>query len=218
MSMKRNRAAGFAVKETGDDGTFAGYGSVFGTIDSYRERIAPGAFKASLKAHKQAGTMPSLLWQHDARQPIGVYTSMREDDHGLYVEGQLAMDTQQGREAHSLLKLGALNGLSIGFMTGEANEGDDGIVTLTEVDLWETSLVTFPANTDARVTAVRAMLDDGEMPSPKDLERALREVGFSNSQAKAIVAAGHKGLVTPRDADSGAAELRALARMFNPSS
>src|SRR5258708_4894631 len=92
-------------------GTFKGYGSVFGTIDSYQEAVDKGAFTETLKKNG----LPALLWQHRSDQVIGVYTSAKEDDHGLLIEGQLNMETQQGREAYSLLKQGALNGLSIGF-------------------------------------------------------------------------------------------------------
>jgi uncharacterized protein len=169
-----------------DDGTVEGYGSVFGVRDNYDDVIALGAFNGSLAAHKTAGTMPAMLWQHDAHSPIGIWTEMVEDSKGLRIKGRLALETTRGKEAHALLKMGALNGLSIGFMSKQwAYDRDTEVRTLTEIDLWEVSLVTFPANEKARVTNVKASPDD--VNSPKDAERILREAGFSKADATALV-------------------------------
>lgn len=97
------------VKQLTDQGSFEGHASVFGVKDRQAEIVAAGAFSTSLKTHRETGTLPAMLWQHDADRPIGIYTEMREDETGLYVKGSLALDTQNGREAHSLLKMGALN-------------------------------------------------------------------------------------------------------------
>lgn len=192
----KNRDFAFELKTLKADGTFEGYGSVFGVKDSYDEIVAPGAFAESLAAHKAAGTLPALLWQHRSGEPIGVYTAMEEDAIGLKLVGQLALKTQRGAEAYELLKMGAISGLSIGFMTREdAFDRLTGIRTLKKVDLWETSLVTFPSNPAARVQGVKSEL------TIRDAERALRDAGFSQTEAKAIVSAGFKTL-PQRDADS----------------
>ena len=176
---------GFELKAIGADGTVEGYGSVFGVRDNYDDVIAKGAFVQSLNDHKAAGTMPAMLWQHDADKPIGIWTEMVEDEKGLRIKGQLAMETVKGKEAHALLKMGALNGLSIGFMAKEwAYERDTEVRTLTAIDLWEVSLVTFPANEKARVTNVKSA---EELQAPKDAEKALRDAGFSKSDATAFV-------------------------------
>lgn len=181
------RSFALQIKAAGDDGTVEGYGSVFGVRDNYDDVIAKGAFINSLKEHKAAGTMPAMLWQHSADHPIGIWTEMVEDDKGLRIKGQLAMETVKGKEAHALLKLGAINGLSIGFMSKQwAYDRDTGVRTLTEIDLWEVSLVTFPANEKARITNVKESPD--EVTTPKDAERALREAGFSKADATALVA------------------------------
>jgi HK97 family phage prohead protease len=185
------------------DGTFKGYGSVFGTVDSYNEVVPKGAFARSLKNWQKRGALPSLLWQHDARQPIGIYKSMAEDDHGLLLEGQLSLDTVQGKEAYALLKMGALNGLSIGYNATEwTTNAKSGITTLDVIDLWEVSLVTFPANTDARVDGVKSALKDGKLPSLKDFEGFLRDAGFSRSEAAAIAGKGLRHLISQREADT----------------
>ena len=181
------RSFALQIKAAGDDGTVEGYGSVFGVRDNYDDVIAKGAFVQSLKDHKAAGTMPAMLWQHSADHPIGIWTEMVEDDKGLRIKGQLAMETVKGKEAHALLKLGAINGLSIGFMSKQwVYDRDTEVRTLTEIDLWEVSLVTFPANEKARITNVKASPD--EVTTPKDAERALREAGFSKADATALVA------------------------------
>src|ERR1039457_4469082 len=96
----------FELKTLKEDGTFGGYGSVFGVLDDYQDIMQAGCFIKSLEAQKSCGDMPKLLWQHSSDCPIGVYTSMSEDAYGLKVEGQLCLDTQLGKEAYALLKMG----------------------------------------------------------------------------------------------------------------
>ncbi|OFJ47668.1 phage prohead protease [Janthinobacterium lividum] len=177
------RSFALQIKASGEDGSVEGYGSVFGVRDNYDDVIVAGAFQASLVAHRAAGTMPAMLWQHDATEPIGIWTEIVEDAKGLRMKGMLALDTARGKEAYALLKMGALNGLSIGFMSKKwSYEGD--LRILAEVDLWEVSMVTFPANEAARITSVKSADD---MSAPKDAERILREAGFSKSDATAFV-------------------------------
>ena len=207
------RSFALQIKAAGDDGTVEGYGSVFGVRDNYDDVIAKGAFIQSLKDHKAAGTMPAMLWQHDADKPIGVWTEMVEDEKGLRIKGQLAMETVKGKEAHALLKMGALNGLSIGFMSKEwAYDRDTEVRTLTAIDLWEVSLVTFPANEKARVTNVKSA---DEMATPKDAEKALRDAGFSKSDATAFVSRVMRmGEVRSDSANSTAVAMKAADRLL----
>lgn len=179
------RSYALEIRAAGEDGSVEGYGSVFGVRDNYDDVIASGAFLGSLKAHKAAGTMPAMLWQHDPSEPIGIWTDMVEDAKGLKIVGKLALDTVRGKEAQALLKMGALNGLSIGFMSKQwAYDRETEVRTLTEIDLWEVSLVTFPANQKARVTSVKSA---DAMAAPKDAERILRDAGFSKAEATAFV-------------------------------
>ncbi len=173
----------FQIKAVSDDGLFSGYGSVFGVIDSYNEVVAPGAFTKSLQRRT-----PSLLWQHRSSEPIGVYTSIREDQTGLYVEGKLALKTARGAEAYELLKMGAISGLSIGFLVKlfeYINNGEEKVRRLTEIDLWEVSLVTFPANESARISGVKSI---ETIESLADAEAFLRDAGgLSRREATALV-------------------------------
>jgi len=204
---------GFEIKAVNADGTVEGYGSVFGVRDNYDDVISKGAFVQSLKDHKAAGTMPAMLWQHDADKPIGIWTEMIEDEKGLRIKGQLAMETVKGKEAHALLKMGALNGLSIGFMSKEwAYDRDTEVRTLTAIDLWEVSLVTFPANEKARVTNVKSA---DELQAPKDAEKVLRDAGFSKSDATAFVSRVMRmGEVRSDSANSTAVAMKAADRLL----
>jgi len=203
---RETRAYALQIKAAGDDGSVEGYGSVFGVRDNYDDVIAKGAFMGSLNAHKAAGTMPAMLWQHDASQPIGIWTGMTEDEKGLRITGKLALDTAKGKEAHALLKMGALNGLSIGFVSKQwAYDRETEVRTLTEIDLWEVSLVTFPANEKARVTNVKSA---EEVSAPRDAERILRDAGFSKSDATALVSRVMR--MGEQRSDSAAAAARAI--------
>ncbi len=212
--MKRKFLAPVEVKEVDEKGSFSGYGSVFGVEDSYGDIVAPGAFKVSLASHEGKGSLPAMLWQHDPRLVAGVFTAMKEDDYGLYVEGKLAMGTNVGREAYELLSMKAVSGLSIGFRTiiDEYNS-DTNIRTLKEVDLWEVSLVTFPANGDARVDAIKSI---SEVVDPvvdlKSAEMALRELGLSHAESTAFVSR-FKSVVIQSESEKREAEnLRASVR------
>ena len=176
----------FQVKSVEADGTFKGYASVFGELDSYRDIVLPGAFKKSLENDFAAkGRNVPMLWQHNAANPIGIYTEIKEDEVGLYVQGECNMDVQQGRECHSLMKQGALSGLSIGYNT-VTSEWDEKSLSrkLMEVDLWEISPVTFPAGDSARVSSVKSI--EG-FTTLSECEDALRDAGFSSKEAVTFI-------------------------------
>ena len=204
--------AGFEIKDVTSSGTFAGYGSVYGVIDQGDDVVSSGAFTESLADCQAKGALPSLLWQHRSGEPIGVYTAMKEDSVGLYVEGKLALKTQRGAEAHELLQMKAISGLSIGFMTREDSyDQKTGIRTIKKADLWEVSLVTFPMNDQARVSVVKSI---DEIIDFKSAERFLRESGnLSRTEATAFVARIKKfAQGEPAATDESAALIAALSR------
>ncbi|MCQ8781077.1 HK97 family phage prohead protease [Mangrovibrevibacter kandeliae] len=130
-------------------GRLRGYAGLFGRPDLAGDRIEPGAFAASLVRRGASGL--KMLWQHDPGQPIGAWTRVYEDAAGLVAEGQLALDTQKGREVDALIRAGAVDGLSIGFKTRRARRDAGGGRRLVEIDLWEISVVTFPMQEGARI-------------------------------------------------------------------
>lgn len=145
---------GLQLKSVDEQGRFAGYASIFGMVDGQNDRMERGAFAETLG---DGAENIRLLWQHHVEEPIGTFTVLREDARGLYVEGQLLLDVQRAREAHALLKAGAIGGLSIGYVPIHYYiEPDTGVRVLQEVALYEVSLVTFPANSAATVHAVKS--------------------------------------------------------------
>ena len=115
--------------------------------------VQRGAYRGSLDGLKAAGQRVKMLWQHDPTQPIGVWDEVREDERGLRVRGRLLDCTQRGREAAALIEAGAIDGLSIGYRTKKAVKDGKGQRLLTELELWEVSLVTFPMLPSARVSS-----------------------------------------------------------------
>jgi HK97 family phage prohead protease len=187
-------------------GTFSGYGAVFGNLDMKGDMIAKGAFTETLKQWRRRKKYPPMLLQHggfmaEDEVPIGKWLEMKEDDTGLAVEGRLInMDTERGRAVYGAMKEGVLEGLSIGFFTKEFTLGtkpDEPRRTLKKIELVEVSIVTFPANTEARVESVKST-----PRTIREFEAMLRDVaGFSNAAAKAIAAGGFKAMPEPRDED-----------------
>lgn len=144
---------GFELKSLSEDGTGDGFLSVFGNEDSYGDVVDPGAFTKTIAERNSDNPLP-FLWQHYSDEPIGIYTDLRQTDHGLYTKFQYALKVQRAQEAYELAKLRAVKGQSIGFTTiKDAVQGD--VRHLQEVRLWEGSQVTFPANDLATITSVK---------------------------------------------------------------
>lgn len=191
---------GVDIEITDDSARIAGYASLFGEVDQGGDVVQPGAYAASLKALAARDGSVKMLWQHDPAQPIGVWAEVREDERGLYVAGRLLESVERGREAKALIEAGALDGLSIGYRTVRAQKNEQGQRVLTELELWEVSLVTFPMLPSARVSLVKG----DTLPTEREFERYLmRDAGFSAQQAKAIVVEGYKSLSAERDAGRG---------------
>ena len=188
----------FEIKTVSDDGLFSGYASVFDNVDSYGDIVRKGAFVESIGEWESKGKMPPILWNHDPSDPIGIYTKMQEDDKGLYVEGKLLIDdVPRARQTHALMKAGVIDGLSIGYRVKEyLYNVDEEVTDLIKLSLREVSIVTFPANPETRIEAVKSRLDAGELPTLPEFEKFLREAGFSKSQATAIAGHGLRKLLS----------------------
>ena len=141
----------------GEQGVFEAYANVKWIKDKSSDVTIDGAFTKSILKAKSSGRMPKMLLQHDFKQVVGVWLEMEEDEKGLRVKGQLALNTQLGRETYELLKMGALDALSIGYLTiKERYDHSTGTNYLEEVDIKEISIVTFPCNEDSLVDEVKS--------------------------------------------------------------
>jgi HK97 family phage prohead protease len=160
----------FEIKSIGVDGAFEGYASVFNNIDSQNDRVHPGAFKTSIKSRDKP---VQLLWQHQWQSPIGTIISLFEDAHGLYVKGKLLLDVAQAKEAYTLMKAGVVRGLSIGYSVKRSRRNpDSGVRELLDLNLWEISLVTLPANEAAQVTVVKSRFVNDMSALARMIDRA----------------------------------------------
>lgn len=212
VSAAEFKAIALEVKADGA-GKIEGYASRFGEKDQGGDIVAKGAFGMSL----QSGRKPKMLWQHDPSQPIGVWDEVAEDDTGLYVKGRLLMDVAKGKEVASLIDAGAIDGMSIGYRTVDADRADDGARVLKQLELWEVSLVTFPMLTSARVSAAKAAeeFDKGNTSLMKRIvEENLRDAGFSKAQAVAASGAAVGKLVDMGEPRSSLDELAQYMRQF----
>lgn len=176
----------FDLKTLGES-EFEGYGSTFGNVDLGGDIVLPGAFSATLKQQKAAGSLPQMFYGHDPMKIPGVWLDMKEDRNGLYVKGRLLMDTQLGRETHVQLKAKALRGMSIGFAIDDYKKDvgfdDEGHRLLKKINLWEVSVVSMPMNTEAKVESVKHL--------KRNLEDALRrEAHFGSHTAKTAASVG----------------------------
>lgn len=186
MNMK-HLSFDFDVKSLDETGTFSGYASVFDNKDSAGDVVRKGAFAKTLAEWAQKGRLPPMLWQHERKNPIGYFSLMKEDDKGLYVEGKLLIDDiAQAKTAHALLKNKVLGGMSIGYRV-EMYEYDRvaDVFNLTEIKLFEVSLVTFPANERATVDSVKHGLPDRDV-----IVKHLTDLGLSQKQAETLCDSG----------------------------
>ena len=163
-------------------GFFSGYASVFGLVDSYGDTIAPGAYSKTLQNRERP---IQLRWNHYGGV-IGKWLTLREDEKGLYVEGELTPGHSVAQDAYALMKHGAVNGLSIGYRPIEAEQKDDGTRLLKQIDLVEISIVETPADAAALIGDVKSAIDAAG--SLKEIEALLRDVGgFKRNDVKALI-------------------------------
>jgi hypothetical protein len=198
-----------SLKVDGERASFAGYASVFGGVDSYGDTIIKGAFESSLRKNGK----PKMFFNHDWNVPVGKYNVVKEDDHGLYVEGELTPGHSLAADVYASMKHGTVDGLSIGGFLKEGDyevQADGGRVIRRWSKLMEISPVVFPADNAARVGSVKQIDFEELLPackSPSELERLLRDAGLGKWEATAIVSragAIFRGSDSPDDSQAKA--------------
>src|SRR5687768_13525723 len=198
------------IKLEGESGRFAGYASVFGGVDSYGDTIIKGAYDYTLRKHGK----PKMFVQHESYGlPAGKWTAVKEDDHGLYVEGELTPGMSKSEDAKAALKHGTIDGLSIGYMLkkDDFEETEKGGRLIRRVsNLVEISLVTFPADSAARIDLASVKSDIEQLETIRDFERFLRDAGgFSKGLTEALISRarivfGNQGEPDPKAIDAKA--------------
>jgi HK97 family phage prohead protease len=175
------------IKSQKEDGTFTAYGSTFGNEDKGGDVVVKGAFAKSLKEKSVNDIF--MFYNHDTKEIIGEYTNIKEDDHGLLIEGKLFIDDiKRASETHFLMKKGLIKKFSIGYQVVKKSF-KGGLRMLEELKLFEVSPVTFPMNEEANLLTVKKDL------TKKDLEKALRDVvGLSHKEAKGLISCGWDGM------------------------
>ena len=179
----------FKEIESEEDGTFEGYASIFNNKDLGNDVIRRGAFLKTLGDKKPNNI--KLLYQHKTDEVIGVIDNIQEDNKGLKIKGRLTMNTQKGKEVYELMKMGAIDSMSIGYkLSPDSYKYDpkDKRRIIKQVELMEVSMVTFPMNPRAKITKVKF-----ESMTEREIEHFLRdEGGWSNSLAKESANILHK--------------------------
>ena len=94
-----------------------------------------------------------LLWQHDHERPIGWVRNIEARPNGLWIDAELADGVGQADTAWDLVQSDLVNGFSIGFRSKPSDTQDipGGGKRFNKWQLLEVSLVTIPANADARI-------------------------------------------------------------------
>lgn len=194
-----------ALKMEGETGKFSGYASVFGGVDSYGDTIIKGAFADAI--HK---SLPKMFFNHSWDMPIGKWTKAIEDDHGLFVEGELTPGLGLAADVRAAMKHGTLDGLSIGgyLHKDDYEETKEGRSIHKWSNLMEVSPVVFPADSSARIdlSTVKNIDIESVLPECKterDIERLLRDAGLGKWEAMAIVSRA-KVIFDGRDAQEDA--------------
>lgn len=156
----------------GEQGTFIAYANVKSVVDRVRDVTVDGCFKWN------PNKLPKMLYQHDHTKVIGVWLEIEEDSYGLRVKGKLALGTTLGAEVYELMKLGAIDALSIGYITEkERYDPSTRINYLESIFLHEISIVTFPCNQESLIDSVKSgEVEIQEEQTTNDAEKVIEEV------------------------------------------
>ncbi|EPO2258101.1 HK97 family phage prohead protease [Vibrio parahaemolyticus] len=197
----------FNAETLTSEGVVSGVLNHFNNKDHAGDVTLKGAFLKSIAALEKSGRFLVMLWQHDPTKPIGVWKNLRETERGLEGDGYINLDVELGREAYALAKQGALTGISIGYwVVDEHYDPTTGINYLKEVELRETSLVTFPCNEHSRIDEVKHMkLNKKGLPTVDALKEHLLGSGMDKDMVEAVVAKYMPDYVSPEEQEAAKA-------------
>lgn len=183
-------------KMDNETGTFTCYGNVKGNIDHARDRTLDGAYMKSIERHMKNGTMPKMFWMHNPYElPVGKWIEMREDEKGLFLRGKIS-DTAMGRDIYTLMKDGAIDSFSIGYIEVESRWNTEKQCNdLIELDIKEISIVTFACNEESLLQDIKHRIDEGETVTKADLRVILKSTGLLSKRQIENVTANYQPVV-----------------------
>mgnify|MGYP001043924534 FL=1 len=177
--MEQLKFKNFAIEQTKADESgnliIEGYGAVFGNIDSYGDIIEKGAFGNTLSERRDR---IAFAYQHDIWNPIGKILELREDEKGLWLKVMLSAAE---KDIQTKVKEGILQELSIGYKEVSAHRevrDKNEVNVVTEIKLYEISLVTVAANPLARIEGMKA--DEKRDFLQKEFDRLIAIVRNDN--------------------------------------
>lgn len=184
------KEAPLEFKAGAEPGTFTGYGAVFGNIDDGDDVIEANAFR---KIRTKSNGKIRIPLYHDMSRVVGE-GEIVQDAKGVQVKGKLNMNLSYAADAYELMQDGTLDAMSVGFSImdkGATYDEDYRVRTISKAELWEVSIVPFGMNRKAKIRSVKSAI---ELKTVRDFEAHLRDIGFSQKDAKAIASKGYGAL------------------------
>lgn len=189
------------IKFAQSEGSFSGYCSVFGNLDSKNDIIMPGAYDDVLKSGDPVAVYVNHGWLR-GELPIGSWNELKQDTKGLFGNAELVMQMPSAINAYWAMKSGLVNGLSIGFLPDakfiEKKSNGTRVIHKIKV-LRETSIVTDPSNDATRIVSVKFKDELEQCGTERDIEQLLRDAGLTKWESKAVISRA-KVIFTGRDA------------------
>lgn len=148
-------ACNYEFRAEGEEGIFSGYICLWDQIDSYRTKFAKGAFAKTIK-----NNFEKIKVFYDHEKLIGKPLEMREDEKGVFVRGQVNLNTTAGSDVWQFLKDGTLDGLSFRFRATRPDKFENGVRVIQEVEVREFGPVNFQAGERSLITELRAATFD----------------------------------------------------------
>lgn len=201
-----------------DEGIFEGYLSTYDDVDSYGTYFMPGAWDESIKRFNSGEVIP-VLWSHDRSKPIGKFTELKSDDKGLWGRGKLTLEDPQAKIAYAHMKDGSVMGLSVGFEMDYDNVIYNRMLDalgIAEADLYECSVVVFPANTNAKITSYKSQNHDhGENKMEGSIAETIEKMNAAIENLRTAQTAQNDAEISKRDAEIASLKTQ-IAQLSNP--
>ena len=201
-----------------DEGIFEGYLSTYDDVDSYGTYFMPGAWNESIKRFNSGEVIP-VLWSHDRTKPIGKFTELKSDEKGLWGRGKLTLEDPQAKIAYAHMKDGSVMGLSVGFEMDYDNVIYNRLLDalgIAEADLFECSVVVFPANSNAKITNFKSQNHDhGENKMEGSIAETIEKMNAAIENLRTAQTAQNDAEISKRDAEIASLKTQ-IAQLSNP--